>query len=107
MLSVDETGYFFPGVDVNDFPRFPWRGLLLDVCLHWMPMDVVKRTLDGMAAVKMNVFHFHLSEDQAFRVESKVFPKLTTEGSDGNFYTQEEVKEIIRYASQRETPDPR
>ena len=101
MLSVDESGYYFPGVDVNDFPRFPWRGLLLDVCLHWMPMDVVKRTLDGMAAVKMNVFHFHFSEDQAFRVESKVFPKLTTEGSDGNFYTQDEVKEIIRYASQR------
>jgi len=101
MLSVDESGYYFPGVDVNDFPRFPWRGLLLDVCLHWMPMDVVKRTLDGMAVVKMNVFHFHFSEDQAFRVESKVFPKLTELGAEGNFYTQEEVKEIIRYASQR------
>ena len=94
MLSTDGAGYYFPGVDINDFPRFPWRGLLLDVCLHWMPMDVIKRTLDGMAAVKMNVFHFHFSEDQAFRVESKVFPKLTELGAEGNFYTQEDVKEI-------------
>lgn len=101
MLSVDDGGYYFPGVDIKDFPRFPWRGLLLDVCLHWMPMDVVKRTLDGMAAVKMNVFHFHFSEDQAFRVQSKVFPKLTEVGGEGNFYTQEDVKEIIAYASQR------
>ena len=101
MLSVDDNGYYFPGVEVNDFPRFPWRGLLLDVCLHWMPMDVIKRTLDGMAAVKLNVFHFHFSEDQAFRVESKVFPKLTELGAEGNFFTQEEVKEIIRYADQR------
>ena len=101
MLSVDDMGYYFPGVEVNDFPRFPWRGLLLDVCLHWMPMDVIKRTLDGMAAVKMNVFHFHFSEDQAFRVESKVFPKLTELGAEGNFFTQEEVKQIIRYADQR------
>ena len=101
MLSVDSAGYYFPGVEINDAPRFPWRGLLLDVCLHWMPMDVVKRTLDGMAAVKLNVFHFHFSEDQAFRVESKVFPKLTELGAEGDFYTQEDVREIIRYASQR------
>ncbi len=101
MLSVDDMGYYFPGVEINDFPRFAWRGLLLDVCLHWMPMDVIKRTLDGMAEVKLNVFHFHFSEDQAFRVESKVFPKLTELGAEGNFYTQQEVKEIIRYADQR------
>lgn len=101
LLSVDEVGYYFPGVEINDFPRFAWRGVLLDVCLHWMPMDIMKRTLDGMAAVKMNVFHFHFSEDQAFRVESKVFPKLTELGAEGNFYTQAEVKEIIAYASQR------
>ncbi|MEK6782278.1 MAG: family 20 glycosylhydrolase [Bacteroidota bacterium] len=101
MLSVDASGYYFPGAEIQDFPRFPWRGLLLDVCLHWMPMDVVKRTLDGMAAVKMNVFHFHFSEDQAFRVESKVFPKLTELGAEGDYYTQEDVKEMIAYASQR------
>ena len=101
MLSADESGYYFPGAEIHDFPRFPWRGLLLDVCLHWMPVDVVKRTLDGMAAVKMNVFHLHFSEDQAFRVESKVFPKLTALGAEGDFYKQEDVKEIIAYASQR------
>ena len=101
MLSVDEGGYYFPGATIIDFPRFAWRGLLLDVCLHWMPMEVVKRTIDCMAAVKLNVFHFHFSEDQAFRVESKVFPRLTELGAEGNFYTQEQVKEMIAYASQR------
>jgi hexosaminidase len=101
MLSVDKAGYYFPGATIKDFPRFAWRGLLLDVCLHWMPMEVVKRTLDCMAAVKLNVFHFHFSEDQAFRVESIIFPKLTALGAEGNFYTQAQVREIINYASQR------
>jgi hexosaminidase len=101
ILSVDAQGYYFPGVMITDTPRFAWRGLLLDVCLHWMPMDVIKRTLDGMAAAKLNVFHFHFSEDQAFRVESKVYPLLTQLGAEGNFFTQDEVKEIIAYASDR------
>ena len=57
-------------------PRFPWRGLMIDVSRHWMPLEVVKRNLDAMAAVKLNVFHWHLSDDQGFRVESKRFPKL-------------------------------
>ena len=101
ILSAGEEGYYFPGAVIKDAPRFAWRGLLLDVCLHWMPMDVVKRTLDCMAAVKLNVFHFHFSEDQAFRVESTQFPKLTELGAEGNFYTQAQVKEIIAYAGQR------
>ena len=69
-------------------PRFPWRGLMLDVSRHWMPVEVVLRNLDAMAAVKLNVFHWHLSDDQGFRVESKLFPQLQQAGSDGNFYTQ-------------------
>jgi hexosaminidase len=101
LLSVDDAGYYFPGVDIVDAPRFPWRGLLLDITLHWMPMDVVKRTLDAMAAVKMNVFHMHLTEDQLFGIESKVYPRLTSVGAEGNFYTQENIKEIIAYADQR------
>jgi hexosaminidase len=56
-------GFAFPAVHIEDAPRFPWRGLLLDAGRHWMPIPVVKRTLDGMEAVKMNVLHFHLSED--------------------------------------------
>lgn len=101
LLSVDDAGYYFPGVDISDAPRFPWRGLLLDITLHWMPMDVVKRTLDGMAAVKMNVLHLHLTEDQMFGIESKVFPRLHEVGAEGNYYTQEDIKEVITYADQR------
>ena len=101
LLSVDDAGYYFPGVEIEDAPRFPWRGLLLDITLHWMPMDVVKRTLDAMAAVKMNVFHMHLTEDQLFGIESKAYPRLTSVGAEGNFYTQENIKEIIAYADQR------
>ncbi len=101
LLSRDADGYYLPGVLINDEPRFPWRGLLLDVGCHFMPMEVIKRTLDGMAAVKMNVLHLHLSEDQGFRVESKAYPKLHEKGSDGVYFTQEEVRQIIRYAGQR------
>jgi hexosaminidase len=101
MVSVDENGYFFPGVVIIDEPRFPWRGLLLDVTLHWMPMDVVKRTLDCMASVKMNVLHLHLTEDQMFGIESKVYPRLHELGAEGNYYTQEEMREVIAYADQR------
>ncbi|MCI0494829.1 family 20 glycosylhydrolase, partial [candidate division KSB1 bacterium] len=76
-------------------------GLMIDACRHFMPMDVIKRNLDGMAAVKMNVFHWHLTEDQGFRVECKTFPKLHELGSDGFYYTHEQIKEIIQYASDR------
>jgi len=101
LLSSDETGYFFPAVIIQDKPRFPWRGLLIDSCRHFMPIEVIKRNLDGMAAVKMNVLHWHLSEDQGFRIECKTFPKLHELGSDGFFYSQQQVKNIIRYASDR------
>ncbi|MBK7713682.1 MAG: family 20 glycosylhydrolase [Bacteroidales bacterium] len=101
LISVDDAGYYFPGVEINDAPRFPWRGLLLDITLHWMPIDVVKRTLDCMASVKMNVLHLHLTEDQMFGIESKVYPRLHEVGAEGNYYTQENIKEIIAYADQR------
>jgi hexosaminidase len=101
LLSVKNGSYYFPGVDIDDSPRFPWRGLLLDITLHWMPMDVLKRTMDAMALVKLNVFHLHLTEDQMFGIESKKFPLLTTVGAEGNFYTQENMREIIAYADQR------
>ncbi len=101
LLDSDEKGYFFPAVQITDAPRFPWRGLLIDACRHFMPPEVIKRNLDGMAAVKMNVLHWHLSEDQGFRVECKTFPKLHQKGSDGLYYTQTQIKEIIRYANDR------
>ncbi|MBS1609350.1 MAG: family 20 glycosylhydrolase [Bacteroidetes bacterium] len=101
LISADEKGYYYPGLLIIDSPRFAWRGILLDVALHFMPIDVIKRTLDGMAAVKMNVLHLHLCNDQGFRVESKVFPQLQQLSSDGVYFTQENIKEIIRYAGQR------
>jgi len=101
LLDADRNGYFLPGVQIDDRPRFPWRGLLIDVARHFQTIDVLKRNLDAMAAVKMNVFHWHLTEDQGFRVESKKFPKLHQLGSDGNFYTQDQIREIIAYARDR------
>ncbi len=91
----------FHRVRVDDRPRFPWRGLLIDVCRHWQPMSVIKRNLDAMAAVKLNVLHLHLTEDQGFRVESKRFPRLQEAGSDGNYFTQDELREIVAYARDR------
>ena len=93
--------YIFPAVHIEDTPRFPWRGLMIDPGRHFLPVANVLRTLDGMAAVKLNVLHWHLTEDQGFRIESRVYPKLTTLGSNGQFYTQEQVREVIAYASAR------
>lgn len=101
LLEVDRNGFYFPEVSIQDKPRFPWRGLLIDVCRHWEPVEVIKRNLDGMAAVKLNVFHWHLSEDQGFRVESRVFPKLQELGSDGLYYTQEQIRDVVAYARDR------
>jgi hexosaminidase len=101
LLQGDREGYYLPGVKVQDQPRFAWRGLLIDIARHYQPPEVLKRNLDAMAAVKLNVFHWHLTEDQGFRVESKKFPKLHSMGSDGLYYTQDQVREIIAYAADR------
>ena len=101
LVQPSGSEYVLPAVSIRDSPRFPWRGLMIDCGRHFEPVDVLKRTLDGMAAVKLNVFHWHLTEDQGFRIESKLFPKLTTMGSDGLFYTQPDVAEIVRYANAR------
>jgi hexosaminidase len=95
------NGFAVPAVSIQDKPRFPWRGLMIDSGRHFIPLDVLKRNLDGMAAVKMNVFHWHLSENQGFRVESKKFPKLQELGSDGLYYTQDEIRDLIAYAHDR------
>ena len=101
LVQVTPTGFAAPSVHIQDTPRFAWRGLMIDSGRHFTPIDTLKRNIDGMEAVKLNVFHWHLSENQGFRVESKVFPKLTELGSDGLFYTQAEVKEIVEYCRDR------
>ena len=99
---TNKKGRYLPEVDIRDQPRFAWRGLLIDAARHFMPVAVIKRNLDGMAAVKLNVLHWHLTDDQGFRIESKVFPRLQTVGStDGLFYTQAEVREVLAYAAAR------
>jgi hexosaminidase len=101
LLSADKDGYYFTAAVIDDAPRFAWRGLLIDSCRHFFPVGVIKRNLDGMAAVKMNVLHWHLTEDQGFRIECKTFPKLHRLGSDGLYYTHEQIRDVIAYAADR------
>ncbi len=94
-------GFSAAAVTIEDRPRFVWRGLLIDSARHFLPLEVIKRNLDGMAAVKMNVLHWHLTDDQGFRVEVKSLPRLHQAASDGLYYTQEQIREIIAYARDR------
>lgn len=112
--------YAVPGCLIEDEPRFGWRGMMLDVARHFMPKDGVLRYLDLLAAHKLNVFHFHLTDDQGWRIEIKRHPKLTEAGSwrprtkwghraselwndtpHGGFYTQDDIREIVAYAHER------
>ena len=101
LVEPGTNGFIVPAVTITDHPRFAWRGLLIDVGRHFIPLDVLKRTLDGMAAVKMNVLHLHLSDNEGFRVESRRFPKLHEMGSDGLYYTQNEIRDLVSYAHYR------
>ena len=101
LVETGRDGFSVPAVVIDDQPRFPWRGLLIDVGRHFIPVDVLKRNIDGMVAVKMNVLHLHLSDDQGFRVESKRYPKLHEMGSDGQYYRQAAIRDLIAYARDR------
>jgi len=111
-----------PAVIINDSPRFSWRGMHLDVSRHFMPKEFIKKYIDYLAFLKMNTFHWHLVDDQGWRIEIKQYPKLTEigawrdstwaghnpDGSEkydrirhGGFYTQEEIREIVNYAAER------
>jgi hexosaminidase len=101
LVHITPQGFAVPAVTIDDQPRFPWRGLMIDVGRHFMPLPVIKRNLDGMEAVKLNVMHWHLSDDQGFRVESRQFPLLQEKGSNGSYYTQAQIHEVIDYARVR------
>lgn len=101
LVAGDHAGYYLPAVKIDDRPRFPWRGLMIDSSRHFQPLELIKRELDGMAAVKLNVFHWHLTENQGFRIESRKYPELHLMGSDGLYYTQQQARDIIEYARQR------
>ena len=101
LVDVSPGGFAAPALKIQDQPRFRWRGLMIDTARHFIPLDVIRRNIDGMEAVKMNVFHWHLSENQGFRAESKKFPKLHELGSDALYYTQDEIRDLIAYARDR------
>jgi hexosaminidase len=115
-----DRAWAVPHVTVEDAPRFGWRGLMLDVARHFMPKDQVLRYLDLMAAHKLNVLHFHLTDDQGWRIEIERYPRLTEIGSwrartkfghrasplweekpHGGHYTQDDIREIVAYAAER------
>ncbi|WP_338356052.1 beta-N-acetylhexosaminidase [Yeosuana marina] len=117
---VTNTGWIIPTLTINDQPRFQYRGLMLDVSRHFFNVDYVKKTIDRLAMLKMNVLHLHLVDDQGWRIEIKKYPKLTEVGGyrngtivghypgsendnkrEGGFYTQEEIKDIVAYATKR------
>jgi len=101
LVDVSPDGFAAPAVSIKDQPRFGWRGLLIDSSRHFTPIEVLKRNLDGMEAVKMNVFHWHISDNQGFRAESKKLSRLHGLGSGGAYYTQNEIRELIAYARDR------
>lgn len=101
LVEPGPNGWVIPYVHIDDSPRFAWRGLMIDVSRHFMPLDAIERNIDGMTAVKLNVLHLHLSDDEGFRVESKRASRLTEMVSDGQFYTQDQIRELIAYARDR------
>ena len=121
-IRVENTGWKIPCIEVHDRPRFPWRGMHLDVGRHFMPPEFIKKYIDLIALHKMNVFHWHLTEDQGWRIEIKKYPKLTEIGAwrketlvghlsqkprefdgkpHGGFYTQDQIRDIVEYARKR------
>ena len=108
--SVVKTDWTLPCVTIEDAPRFAYRGVHLDPCRHFMTVEETKRQIDVMAMLKMNRMHWHLTEDQGWRIEIKKYPKLTEVGATrvegegtthSGFYTQEEVKDVVAYAAER------
>lgn len=99
LLHYTNEPYRLNNQIINDHPQYPWRGLLFDSVRHFLPIEDVKRTLRGLATAKMNVFHWHLTDDQGWRIELKSYPKLHKLSSNGQYYTQQQIKEIVAYAA--------
>jgi hexosaminidase len=101
LVRVTPKGFSVPVVAIDDAPRFPWRGLLIDAGHRFVRIPVIKRNLDGMQAVKLNVFHWRFADDQGFHIESKKFSLFQKKASGGFYYSQDEVREIVAYARDR------
>lgn len=106
--KVNGIAWQAPAVSIKDAPRFGYRGIMLDPCRHFMPVENVKKYIDVLSLFKINRIHWHLTDDQGWRIEIKKYPKLTEIGSKridgegtkyGGYYTQEEIKDIVKYAA--------
>ena len=109
-VVVNDIAWTTPCVSVKDEPRFGYRGFMLDPCRHFIPVENVKKQIDVLSLFKVNRMHWHLTDDQGWRIEIKKYPKLTEVGAKriegegteyGGFYTQEEIKEVVKYAADR------
>ncbi|WP_332402868.1 beta-N-acetylhexosaminidase [Vibrio metschnikovii] len=98
LVTTDATGYFVPVVSIQDEPRFPWRGVSYDTSRHFIELDVILRQLDAMASAKMNVFHWHMWDDQAIRIQLDNYQKLWQDTADGDYYTKDEIRYVVNYA---------
>ncbi len=106
-------GHTIPCAEIEDSPQFGWRGFMLDCCRHFMPVEYIKKLIDAMSLLKLSVFHWHLTDDQGWRIEIKSHPELTEKGSTRKkrtspesmtkceFFTQDEIKDVIEYAARR------
>ncbi|ELZ5940713.1 family 20 glycosylhydrolase [Providencia stuartii] len=101
LIQTDGENTFVPLLSINDNPRFSWRGVMLDSSRHFLPINDILRQIDGMAAAKFNVFHWHLTDDQGWRFESLRYPKLQQLASDGQYYTQDQMRQVVEYAKER------
>ncbi len=101
LISTDDARPTIPAGTIHDQPRYPWRGLMIDVSRHFMPIEVLYQNIDAMSIMKMNTLHLHLTDNQGFRIECKTHPKLHKLGSDGQYYTQSQMQELIQYAAER------
>lgn len=99
-ITNGPEGFAIPAMVIDDAPRFLWRGVMIDVARHFFSIPTLKRQIDAMELVKLNVLHLHLSDNEGFRVESRLYPKLH-DGSSPQFYSQAEVRELVSYAADR------
>lgn len=101
LVQAQGGGFVLPYAQIEDSPRFAWRGLMVDTARHFVELDTLKRQIDAMERVKLNVLHFHFSDNEGFRIESLRYPRLTEVGSHGQYYTQAQVRELVAYAADR------
>ncbi|WP_042990985.1 family 20 glycosylhydrolase [Vibrio mimicus] len=98
LVTTDAIGYFVPAVNIVDKPRFKWRGVSYDTARHFIELPVILRQLDAMASAKMNVFHWHIWDDQGIRIQLENYPRLWQVTADGDYYSKDDIRKVVAYA---------